>query len=143
MSQDFKIQQNVKVGNDLVNLRGDNPDEFQRVAEWTLANAALFVNVAAALNAVPPALAGNVTSTQVIPEPTAPPAPPQGQPAWGAPQQQAPQWSQPATGAPSCAHGEMVWKDFTSKAGNAVKGHFCPSNDRNNSCPPKYAPKGR
>ena len=68
MSDSFKIQQNVKVGNDLINLRADTPDEFQGIANWVIENAALLVNVQTALNAVPPALAGNVTHTQVVQE---------------------------------------------------------------------------
>lgn len=47
----------------------------------------------------------------------------------------------PAGPTPSCSHGEMVWKDFVSKAGNEVKGHFCTSSDRDDTCPPKFAKK--
>lgn len=149
MSDSFKIQQNVKVGNDLINLRADTPDEFQWIANWVIENAALLVNVQTALNGVPPALAGNVTHTQVVQGGT--PAEQayqqqtqQNNGGWGAPPQQGPpQWSQPAQMAPTCRHGEMEYKDFTSKAGNHVKGHFCRSTNRQDQCPPVYPPKGR
>lgn len=136
MSQDFKIQQNVKVGNDLINLRADNPDEFKSIAEWTVANAALFVNVQAALAAVPAALAGNVTKTEVVND-----APQQG--SWSQPQQQAaPSWSQPATPAPGngpgCRHGAMQFKEGTSKAGKPYKMWACPSNNRQDQCDPQW-----
>lgn len=39
--------------------------------------------------------------------------------------------------APSCEHGPREWKDFTSKAGNHVKGWFCTT--RNSDCKPLYA----
>ena len=59
---------------------------------------------------------------------------------WSQPQQQAaPPWSQPATQGPVCQHGAMEYKDFVSKAGNHVKGHFC--TQRNSTCKPVYAPK--
>jgi hypothetical protein len=140
VSQDFKIQQNVKVGNDLINLRADNPDEFKAIAEWTVANAALFVNVQAALAAVPPALAGNVSNVQV--QSDAPPyqrQAPQDQGSWSQPQgQQPPSFAQPNNQGPACRHGGMEWKDFTSKAGNHIKGYFCPSPNRSDQCPPQY-----
>ena len=133
MSENWLLQHSVKIGGDMVNLRGDNPEQFKLVLDWAIANAALFVNVAAALNSVPPALAGNVTHTQVQSEPTAPPAPPQGQPAWGAPQQQAPSWSQPATAAPSCRHGERTYREGTGAKG-PWKAYFCPSKNRADQC---------
>lgn len=133
MSQDFKIQQNVKVGNDLINLRADNPDEFKSIAEWTVANAALFVNVQAALAAVPAALAGNVTKTEVVND-----APQQG--SWSQPQQQAaPSWSQPAQQGPACKHGPMVARSG-NKNGKSWSGFFCPTpRGTSDQCPPQFA----
>lgn len=61
------------------------------------------------------------------------------QPQASAPAQKAS--SAPAGPAPTCRHGEMLWKDFVSKAGNPVTGHFCTSTDRDDSCPPKYPAK--
>lgn len=127
MSDNWKLQQNVKVGQDLINLRGDNPDEFKAVLEWAVENAALFVNVQAALNAVEkvPALAGNVTSTQVQQE---------QQGGWGGQQQQAaPSFANPASAAPSCRHGERVFREGKSAKG-PWKAYFCPSRDRNDQC---------
>jgi len=137
MSQDFKIQQNVKVGNDLINLRADNPNEFKEIAEWTVANAALFVNVQAALAAVPPALAGNVTNVSVQNDPPA--AQPQ-QGGWAQPQQDAaPSWSQPATQGPACKHGPMVARSGTGAKG-PWSGHFCPTpKGTADQCPPQFA----
>lgn len=145
MSQDFKIQQNVKVGNDLINLRADNPDEFQRIAEWTVANAALFVNVQAALASVPPALAGNVTNTQVINDaPAAAVQAQQGQ--WAQPQQQAaPSWSQPAQAAPApaCQHGPMVYREKKNPDGTfAWRANFCPTaKGTPGQCQPQFLKK--
>lgn len=152
MSENWLLQQNVKIGNDLVNIRGGNPDEFRSVAEWVVENAALFVNVQAALNSVPPALAANVTSTQVVNEPV--PSQPQGtwgtgqqqQPAqqnnggWGAPQQGAPpQFAQPAPdAAPACRHGQRLWKEGTSKAGKPYRMWACPSSNRQDQCEPNW-----
>lgn len=140
MSQDFKIQQNVKVGNDLINLRADNPDEFQRIAEWTVANAALFVNVQAALAAVPPALAGNVTNTQVINDAPAAAVQAQQQGQWAQPQQEPPSWSQPAQPAqgPVCQHGPMVYREGTGAKGPWTA-HFCPTpKGTANQCQPIF-----
>ena len=133
MSDSFKIQQNVKVGNDLINLRADNPDEFKSIAEWTVANAALFVNVQAALAAVPAALAGNVTKTEVVND-----APQQG--SWSQPQQQAaPSWSQPAQQGPACKHGPMVARSG-NKNGKSWSGFFCPTpRGTSDQCPPQFA----
>ena len=122
MRQDFKIQQNVKVGNDLINLRADNPEEFKSIAEWTVENAALFVNVQAALAAVPPALAGNVTKTQVVNDPQ-----PQQQSSWSQPQTQAaPSFAQPNNQGPACQHGPMVFREGVGAKG-PWKAYFCPT----------------
>lgn len=127
MSQDFKIQQNVKVGNDLINLRADNPDEFKSIAEWTVANAALFVNVQAALAAVPPALAGNVSRVAVQNDPPQQPAPQQNS-GWGAPQNTPdPSFAQPSNGAPACQHGAMVYRVAKPGSGKDWKAWFCPT----------------
>jgi hypothetical protein len=69
---------------------------------------------------------GEVTQVQTAPTPQAQPA------------QAAPQGGPPA---PQCPHGAMVWKDFTSKAGNHVRGHFCPGPGRTD-CKPQFAPRG-
>ena len=123
MSENWKLQQNVKVGQDLINLRGDDPEQFKAVLEWAVENAALFVNVQAALNAVEkvPALTGNVTSTQVQQD-----APPQ-QGSWAQPQtQQPPSFANPATTGPACQHGPMVQRSG-EKNGRSWSGWFCPT----------------
>ena len=121
MSESFKIQQNVKVNQDLINLRADNPEEFKAIAEWVIENAHLLVNVQTALNGVPPALAGNVTKTQVQQD-----APPQ-QGSWAQPQaQQPPSFANPATAGPACQHGPMVHRSG-EKNGRSWSGYFCPT----------------
>lgn len=141
MSQDFKIQQSVKINQDMVNLRADNPDEFKAIAEWTVENAALFVNVQAALAAVPPALAGNVTKTQVLND--APAQAVQQQGGWSQPQQQAaPSFANPATAAPACQHGPMVYREGQSAKG-PWKAYFCPTpKGTPGQCDAKFLPKG-
>jgi hypothetical protein len=135
MSESFRIQQNVKVGNDLINLRADNPAEFEQVANWVIENAALLVNVQSALTgvaAVSP-LAGNVTSTQVQQAPAQ-----QGQ--WAQPQQQAaPSWSQPDTSqGPACKHGPMVARSG-EKNGKRWSGFFCPTpRGTSDQCAPQF-----
>ena len=127
MSDSFKIQQNVKVNQDLINLRADNPEEFKAIAEWVIENAHLLVNVQTALNGVPPALAGSVTKTQVVQD-----NPPQ-QGSWAQPQGQAPSFANPASAAPSCRHGERTFREGKSAKG-PWKAYFCPSRDRNDQC---------
>ena len=136
MSDSFRIQQNVKVGNDLINLRADNPEEFKNIAEWTVANAALFVNVQAALAAVPPALAGNVTNTQVIND-----APARAVSGWQNQQQAPPSYAQPAAGpGPACKHGQMIARQSKPGAPKQWSGHFCPTPQGTpDQCPPQFA----
>jgi hypothetical protein len=139
VSDSFKIQQNVKVGNDLINLRADSPSEFESIANWVIENAGLLVNVQSALggvSAVAP-LAGNVTKTQVQNDAPAQAVQQQGQ--WAQPQQQAaPSWSQPATAGPACKHGPMVARGG-EKNGRAWSGFFCPTpKGTPDQCPPQF-----
>jgi len=140
VSQDFKIQQNVKVGNDLINLRADSPDEFKSIAEWTVANAALFVNVQAALAAVPPALAGNVTSVSVQADPSAAQQAPPQQGSWSQPQtQQPPSFAQPNNQGPACAHGPMTFRQAKPGSGKTWEAWFCPTPQGTpNQCKPQF-----
>ena len=135
MSDSFRIQQNVKVGNDLINLRADSSEEFTKIAQWTIENAALFVNVQAALGgvaAVAP-LAGNVTTTQVQD------APAQAVNGWQNQRQAAPSFAQPAAGpGPACKHGPMVARGG-EKNGRAWSGFFCPTpKGTPDQCPPQF-----
>ena len=149
MSDSFRVQQNVKIGNDLINLRADSTEEFTQIAQWAVANAALFVNVQAALTSVPPALAPNVAHTQVQQEPSAftqlaqqegfgPPQQSQ-QTGWGQPQQSPPpQFAQPATAGPTCQHGPMVHRSG-NKNGRDWSGWFCPTpKGTPNQCSPQF-----
>lgn len=53
--------------------------------------------------------------------------------------------SQPnRTGPPNgetkyCQHGERVYREGINGSGKPYKGHFCPSNDRDNQCKPEWA----
>ncbi len=45
--------------------------------------------------------------------------------------------------APSCDHGEMVYKSGTNAQGKVWSGHFCPERDKSQQCDPQWTPKGR
>ncbi len=60
----------------------------------------------------------------------------QGQQASRPVQNQSASSTQPDEPAPSCEHGPREWKDFTSKAGNHVKGWFCRT--QGSDCKPLY-----
>lgn len=81
---------------------------------------------------------------------TNPPAYPQSagnppsSPSQGAPQSApwAPAPTSPSPGvqgaAPSCVHGPRRYKEGVNKQGKPYKAWFCPSQDRNNQCPPEW-----
>lgn len=140
------VQVNIKSGEGydatLVNVYAKTPQELVSLLEAVKEHAPLIAEAKGAV-AIAHGIEvkkGSVVSQQEPPAQTYQQAPQEPQQSgWGAPQQSGPpQWSQPASTAPSCRHGEMEWKDFTSKAGNHVKGHFCRSTNRQDSCPPQY-----
>lgn len=50
-----------------------------------------------------------------------------------------PQASTSAPDAPSCAHGQMKWKEgISKKTGEPYKGWFCPAPFGQTQCPPKF-----
>lgn len=49
-----------------------------------------------------------------------------------------PQATSAPADAPTCAHGNMKWKEGTSKQGNAYKGWFCPAPYGQTQCPAKF-----
>jgi hypothetical protein len=139
VSENWLFQVSPKLADGtLINLRGSNPDEFNQVVSWATENAAKFVDVVTAINAVNkvPALAGNVTSTQVQND-----APAQAVNGWAnnqQSQQAAPSWSQPATAGPACKHGPMVARGG-EKNGRAWSGFFCPTpKGTPDQCPPQF-----
>ena len=130
MSEQWAFQVSPKLSDGtLINLRGDNPEQFQQVLAWAQEHAGdIIATVAAfqAVNAVAP-LAGNTSSVSVQQEaPT-----PQNNGGWTAtpPQQQTQQGA-----APTCRHGQRVFKSGTSKAGKEYKLWACPSQNRQDQC---------
>lgn len=118
------IQLNYKLGGAMVNIYADTAADADDFNAWVVKNAATIAETQALLEAA---------WTVAAPQGPAPQQPASQR------QQQVPQQA----GAPqgdggSCQHGAYVWKDFVSKAGNPVKGWFCPSQSRTD-CPPKFA----
>lgn len=115
---DYAIQYNVKTPRDsLINIQGDTTDEFAAAAAWVTQHAAQFIDLETAIKGVPPALAANVTTTQVVHNN----------------QQQGSYSNEPTGPAPTCKHGPMNFKSaFSKKKGKNYSGYFCPADD----CPP-------
>lgn len=131
MSENWKIQISPKVGNTLINLRGDTPEEMLNVLGWAETNAPAIVRAIAALEMTgqAPALAEMASTAQAEPGYTW-----NGQVAVpNRPTQEAPT-PQPPGPSPSCRHGAMTYKEGTSKNNKAYKGWFCPSSNRNDQC---------
>lgn len=144
MSDNWKLQVSPKLADGtLINLRAETPEEFDTVVGWATANAAKFVSVVAAINAVPPSLAANIQPGSVQVQYDQPPTQ-QNNPGWGAPQDTPPpSWSQPAQQAPTCQHGPMVFRTGTSAKG-PWSGHFCPTpKGTPGQCDPRFPPRGR
>lgn len=135
MADGYKVQISGNIGNGLFVLLGDSVAEvekqsedlkesYDRIAENLMT--VKQISMAKEVFSGKPAFQDkpqNTNSAAANPTSSARPA------AQAAPQ--------PPNG-PNCNHGAMVWKDFVSKAGKDIKGHFCPSNDRDDQCPPKY-----
>ena len=148
MSDGFKIQVNVKAGDELINLRADSGAEMESIIEWVTNKAGDLQAVIALLKGTN-AVAAGFPGAQVVPQQ----APPQQQ-SWsnqGSQQSQAPQqgggfggpptkWdlSGPPSEAPMCAHGLMQWRHRKSQAGNEYKGWFCSEKDRAQQCNTKF-----
>lgn len=117
---EYRFQLNVKVGNDLVNIAAMDAEEFEASLKWVEENAAKVAAAALALAAVGQVapLAANTASTQVQATPAAAPDGP----------------------APSCRHGNMVFKPAgTNKAGRAYSAFWaCTSSNRQDQCKPQW-----
>jgi len=136
MSDNWKLQVSPKLPDGtLINLRAETPEEFDQVVNWATTNAAKFVDVVTAINAVNRVapLAGNVTTTQVQD------APAQAVGGWQNQRQAAPSFAQPAAGpGPACKHGPMVARGG-EKNGRAWSGFFCPTpKGTPDQCPPQF-----
>ena len=117
------IQLNYKVGGAMVNIYADNGPEATELNKWLVENVEDVAKTQALLDAAYNVSAPGGGSSASVPA--------QG---GHGPQQQA---QRPAGNGGACAHGDYIWKDFQSKAGNQVKGWFCPSPSRTD-CPAKF-----
>ena len=138
MSDNWKLQVSPKLPDGtLINLRAETPEEFDQVVNWATTNAAKFVDVVTAINAVNRVapLAGNVTTTQVQD------APAQAVGGWQNQQQAPPSYAQPAAGpGPACKHGQMIARQSKPGAPKQWSGHFCPTPQGTpDQCPPQFA----
>lgn len=108
----------------LVTIRGDDYDEFFNNLTYLATDKTEFVKTLAELQAA----IGHVEAGSVdrsTPRRSTPPSRTNREP------------SQPDDDGNNCKHGPMEYRDFTSKAGNHVKGYFCVDNDK--MCKPVWA----
>jgi hypothetical protein len=127
----YKVQISGNIGNGLFVLLGDSVAELvQQSADLAASADEIYENLVVVQQTV---LAKEVFKSKDWSKPAAT-AVPANQTAQQATQPK----STPAGPSVRCAHGDMQWKDFTSRAGKDIKGHFCPSTDRDDQCPPKY-----
>lgn len=126
MAEDWSIQVNFKIGQDLINVRASDGPELQGLLD-ELADAAPKVSETAktlgAVQVVSQVLGGS-------------PAPAYGSPG---PAPTGPSPVQDNSGVPPefCQHGQMVFKSGTSAKGNTYALHECPAKDPN--CQTKWA----
>ena len=132
MSDGFKIQVNVKAGDELINLRADSGPEMASIIEWVTGNAGDIQAVIALLKGAN-TVAGAFPGSQVVQQ-TAPQArefqqgQQQGWSQQGSQQSQAPVQQQAAPQGDSkvCQHGAMQYREGTSARG-PWKAYFCPT----------------
>ena len=139
MTDNWKLQVSPKLPDGtLINLRAETPEEFDQVVGWATANAAKFVDVVTAINAVNkvPALAGNVTRTEVVDGGA---SNQQNGSGWSQPQTQAaPSFAQPNNQGPACQHGPMVFREGVGAKG-PWKAYFCPTKKGDpTQCQPQF-----
>ena len=152
MSDGFKIQVNVKAGDELINLRADSGPEMASIIEWVTGNAGDIQAVIALLKGAN-TVAGAFPGAQVVQQ-TAPQAAPQQQGGWsqqGSQQSQAPVQQQAAPPAnngeitpPVCAHGAMQRRTSKAGAARAWVAYMCPTPQGTpNQCKPIDAVTGK
>lgn len=131
MSENWKIQVSPKLGDTLINLRAETPDEAERILAWATANAGTIADTIKAFGGV-------VNVGAVLPGATVT-------------QQEGPSWSQqgsqqaapsaPAAapqGGKSCVHGAMVFRSGTSAKG-PWSAYFCPTpKGTQGQCAPEF-----
>lgn len=123
-NENTSVQLNFKLGQALINVYAENGPEALELAEFIDKNAVRLAEIQGALDAAYNAASPNAGQQHQVPQQRQAPAPQQ-------------QGGAPQGDGGSCAHGAYIWKDFQSKAGNQVKGWFCPGPGRTD-CPPKF-----
>ncbi len=140
-AENWKIQVSPKLPDGtLVNIRAESGDELTNLLNYASSQAQLIADTAALLAGARNASAVTQPQAQQAPAQPAQQFQAPGQPAGVVqfPQQGQPQQQAPAQGGVTvCEHGQYIWKDFVSKAGNNVKGFFCPANFRT-QCKPDF-----
>lgn len=126
MGETTKLQVNFRAGQALINGYADTPEQLDQILAYLQGKVQDILDVQALFDA------GNVVVQQA-----ATPRPAQQQSGgWGG---QAPaQAAAPAGPAPTCVHGERIYKEGTSRAGKPYKMWSCPSRDRNAQCEPQW-----
>ena len=149
MSENWKIQVSPKVGDTLINLRAETPDEAERILAWATANADTIAATIKAFGGVANVVQ-SFPGSQVV-------------------QQDGPSWSQQGSGGPaatsqgyapaqqqqqvpaapaapqggkSCVHGPMVYREGSSAKG-PWKAYFCGTpKGTQGQCAPEFLPRG-
>lgn len=115
------VQVSPRIGNTLVNLRAETPDQMENLLTWVANNATNIANVEELLGA-------QATIAQVMPGSQN--VQPSSQPSWGGQGSGAatppPAQQQTQGPGPVCAHGPMEWKTGTSAKG-PWKAWMCPA----------------
>lgn len=120
MAEDWSIQVNFKIGQDLINVRAADGPELQGLLGELREAAGAVSETAKTLGAVQ--VVSQVLGGQQVPAQPAQQAPPQD----------------PSAPPPEfCQHGQMVFKSGTSSKGNSYALHECPNKDPN--CQTKWA----
>lgn len=150
MSENWKLQASYKIGDVMINVRGEDGAEFAFNLDVAIELAQKIDDVDGAIRALSAVNKGGMKASYVEtsrPAQSAPVAPPQAPaPSWGpgssATLAPAPateggsrvvvdkwgtKWTYGLPDAPQCARGEMVLKSGTNKAGKPYKGWFDPA----------------
>jgi hypothetical protein len=125
MAEDWSLQVNFKIGQDLINVRAADGPELQGLLDELGDAAPKISDTAKLLGAVQvtSAVLGGQQPAYGTPGPAPGPGPVQDGP--------------PPAGAEFCQHGQMVFKSGISAKGNAFALHECPAKDPN--CQTKWA----
>ena len=137
MSENWKIQVSPKLGQTLVNVRGESAEEFQANLEFAVANAQFIADAVAHLEAAYNLAAGGVSVAPAAQPVPAQPVVTHATPA--APATTTPAAQPAASAAPSCHHGPLVYREAKPGSGKSWRGYFCPSpKGTPDQCPPQF-----